>query len=189
MSRKRKNAGASNDPIGEIRLGFDGLLGALGDVVSEISHRLEAGEAREVHKSFEFDTGKGPVRAEAGVRVRFADAGGGERTATSRSMSGPVNPERKPSQKRDGGASPRTIDFEIVEDEAAWRLIADIPGVARDELSLSDAEGGLVIETTGARRFLATCPLPEGVEVNDLDVSLRNGILELAAKTDETSST
>ncbi len=181
MSHERKKSNSSTDTIGDIRHGFDGLLGALGDVISEVSERLEAGEAREVHKSFEVETGKGPVRAEAGVRVRFADGAGGARSNSRASMARAVNPERKKETARATEPMPRAIDFEIFEDESIWLLIADIPGVDREELKLSEADGDLVIETIGARRFRATCALPEGIRAASLNVSLRNGILELTA--------
>ncbi len=51
------------------------------------------------------------------------------------------------------------------------------------------AEMNLVQEKpVGARRFHATCPMPANVLIDDLDVSLRNGILELTAIIDETGS-
>ncbi|MEO0918700.1 MAG: Hsp20/alpha crystallin family protein [Pseudomonadota bacterium] len=183
MSRDPKDRKGGGDPMGEIRTGFEGLFGTLGEVISEIADRLETGEAREVRKSFEWNTEKGPVRAEAGVRMRFADAGGTSRPTRSRPMAEPVNPER-PAAKAQPKATeaPRPIDFEILDDGSTWRLSADLPGVAEAELSLTGDDGELVIETTGKRRYHAVCPLPPGVTADQLAVTLRNGILELHAK-------
>ena len=183
MSRRPKTGAGSSDPIGEIGAGFEGLMSALGAVVSEISERLEAGEAREVHKSFEWDTGKGPVRAEAGFRMRFADQVHGGRDAGERRVAEPVNTATSRTKAADPNPPQppaRPIDFEIVVDGNAWRLNADIPGVEESELRLSEDAGMLVIETTGARRYACRCPMPEGVRADALSVSLRNGILELA---------
>ena len=75
------------------------------------------------------------------------------------------------------------MDFEILEDAGAWRLTADIPGVEESELSLGIADGELVIESTGARRFRGATDVPDGVALEDIEVSLRNGILELSCLT------
>lgn len=181
MSRDRKNSDASGNSPGDIRLGLDGLLGALGDVIAEVSERLESGQSREVRKSFEVDTGRGPVRAEAGVRVRFADDGGRSQTS-SRPAAQPVNPRRPSPPTSSSESKVRAIDYDVFDDGDTWRLSADIPGVDQGELNLADDDRELVIETTGARKFAARCPLPEGVSAKDLDVSLRNGILELTAQ-------
>lgn len=183
MSRDRKDRQQGDAPFVEIRQGIDGLIGTLGEVFSEISDRLETGEAREVRKTFEWDTGKGPVRAEAGVRMRFADAGQGA-ASTSRPMTQPANPDRRTPNKPFKAPEPRPIDFEIVETDGTWRLTADIPGVDDTELFLCEDGGELVIETTGDRKYRVVCPLPDGQTVEGLNVSLRNGILEISSHTD-----
>ena len=80
------------------------------------------------------------------------------------------------------GAAPpaRPLDIEILQDAETWRLTADIPGVAEDEIRLTREGGALVIETTGARRYKGRADLPDGVALDDIGLSLRNGILELS---------
>jgi HSP20 family molecular chaperone IbpA len=73
------------------------------------------------------------------------------------------------------------MDFEVFEDSGIWRLTADIPGVEEHEVCLARGDGDLVIETKGVRRFRCVSPLPEGIGPDDLEMSLRNGILELTA--------
>lgn len=183
MSHKRKGQDGFTDPFTEIRGGVDGLLSALGSVVSEISDRLESGEEREVHRSFEVDTGKGPVRAEASFRMRFAESANEGRQRKTRSVTEPVDVPSATATKRSGNSPKgRPLDFEVVEDGGTWTLSADIPGVERSDLRLSEADGNLVIETIGNRRYRAVCPLPKGVGVATLHVILRNGILELSSK-------
>lgn len=183
MSPNDKRGKPGSDPLGDLRLGFNGLLGALGEALSEISERLEDGEAGEVRRSFEVDTGRGPLRAEAGVRVRFADPGRTAPLGAERVMTRPVKDAAAPARTPAGAAAerpPRPIDFEIVEDAGTWRLTADIPGVEEGELSLGLADGELAIETTGARRYSGRAALPAGATPKDIGVSLRNGILELS---------
>ena len=63
----------------QIDLQLDGLLGKLGDTLGEMIERLEDGETGEFRRSHELQTPRGPVRAEAGLRVRMGlgDAAGG----------------------------------------------------------------------------------------------------------------
>ena len=117
MTDNGKKRGSGGDPFGDLRVGFDGLLSALGEAITEISDRLETGQSGQIHKSFEVDTGKGPIRAEAGVRVRFADGGGDGRRAGASGMSRPINtPPPAAARPRPSSEAPvRRIDFEIVE--------------------------------------------------------------------------
>lgn len=187
MSNDRKSRNSGDIPLGDITAGFGTLIDALGAAISEISERLDKGETGEVRRSFEVDTGKGPIRAEAGVRVRFADQGpraeptGGVRAhAPHRSATtGQAQPRSSPPS--------RPIDVEILEDAGTWRLTADIPGVEKDEVALAISEGELVIETTGRRRFEGRAAVPDGITLDDIGLSLRNGILELTCPSNKAS--
>ena len=57
----------------DIEAGLGTLLSALGDAVAEVTQRLGDGQTGEFHRSIDIETAQGPMRAEAGVRVRFAD--------------------------------------------------------------------------------------------------------------------
>lgn len=184
MTRDDKRRKPGGDPVEELAAGFGGLMNALGAAISEISERLDAGASGEVRRSFEVDTGKGPVRAEAGVRVRFADAAGRGEGAAARAYPRPINTPA-PGADAAGAEAARSrrvrpLDFEILKDAETWRLTADIPGVEADEITLDVVDGRLVIETTGHRRYAGAADLPEGVARDDIGLSLRNGILELS---------
>ncbi|MXQ07941.1 Hsp20 family protein [Alphaproteobacteria bacterium GH1-50] len=170
------------DPVSDIRAGFDGILSALGEALSDISSRIENGNTGEVHRSFDMDTAKGPLRAEAGVRVRFAGQEIGSTAPRRRAPTTPVNAPR-PATRDDtplSEAPVRKMDHDIVEDDETWRLTADIPGVGREDLVLDLVENTLIITTTGTRRFRGEASLPPGIALDDITVSLRNGILELS---------
>lgn len=189
MTKDKTKETSGNGPMDDIKIGVDGLLGALGATIAEITTRLEQGQASDVRKSFEVDTGNGPVRAEAGIRVRFADSGRSDQATKPR----PVNPDRREAQTDTGrpdtrmSGSVRPLDVEIIDEDGTWRLVADMPGVEEHEVSLSKDAGHLVIETTGARTYRATTVLPSGIEPDELECSLRNGILELSHAPNSTS--
>lgn len=160
------------DRMDEIQLGLGGVFDALGEAFSEVTRRLEEGQAGEVRRSYEVDTGKGPLRAEAGIRVRFA---GADVTPTSPSTS-PVNTP-KPAAPPEA----RSIDADILEDaDGGWRLTADLPGVALDDLLLSQDGTQLKIETKGARHYRTEFDFPPGRRIEELNVHLNNGILDLS---------
>lgn len=186
MTHDDKPRKPGGDPLGEFAAGFGGLMNALGAAISEISERLDVGETGEVRRSFEVDTGKGPVRAEAGVRIRFADAAGRGEERSGRPFARPVNAPAPAAKQAPAGAGQgravRPLDFDILEDAETWRLTADIPGVEADEITLDVVDGRLVIETTGPRRYRGSADLPAGVLREDIGLTLRNGILELSCK-------
>lgn len=185
MSKNDRTRSKSQDPVTEIRLGLDDLFQALGTALGDISNRLEAQETGEVHRSFEIDTGKGPIRAEAGVRVRFA---GAEAVGPSAPQAQPNDVDRTRPEMRRRRSAPearrpeRPVAFEIVEDAENWRLTADMPGVGREDILLTSDEGTLVIETQCQRHYRGRASLPADITVDDLEVKLRNGILELTAR-------
>lgn len=175
-------------------LGLGTLFEALGEAVAEVTRRLEDGQTGEIHRSYDVETGKGPVRAEAGIRVRFADASAGAEERGVRPVNRP-GPPAKTSERASPGDEPasdthtpkpvRTIEYTVFEDAAGWRLTADLPGVGAPDLVLSDADGNLIIETTGARHYRATVALPESVCAADLEVRVNNGILVLRYAPDD----
>lgn len=172
----------SNDPkkrfkqaTEEIDLNLGSLFGSLGDAIGEMVSRLEDGTSGAVARDHVFDTEKGPVRAQAGVRLRM---GGLDTGQAKRAAPQPVNPNR---EKATAPAAPKTrgLSYEMLEDTDAWVLTADLPGVARKDLTLCRKDAQLVIETTGTRRYHAAVDMPGAFELEDIKTTLRNGILNL----------
>ncbi|MBF9029976.1 Hsp20/alpha crystallin family protein [Rhodobacterales bacterium HKCCE3408] len=152
----------------EIDLRLGGLLGQLGSALSEALSTLE--DQGEVRRETTFDSDRGPVRASAGIRIRTV---GG----TAHAPEGPAHPGRR---RTDPKPPPRPIDATILRDETGWRLIADLPGIPRDDLTLETEAGELVIRAAGrGRRYAGRFPLPDGVAAEDLTVSMQDGLLEL----------
>ncbi len=67
------------------------------------------------------------------------------------------------------------------EDDKAWTITLDVPGVSREDLSIS-AEGAVVrIETRqeAPRRYRAVYELPQEIDVEATEARLENGVLTL----------
>jgi HSP20 family protein len=71
--------------------------------------------------------------------------------------------------------------FDVQQDDKAWTVTLDLPGVARDDLSV-DIEGSIVrIETRAEakRRFKAAYELPQDIDAAASGAKLENGVLTL----------
>lgn len=155
----------------EINLNLGGLFGSLGDALNEMVSRLEDGKSGSVQRDHVFETPKGPVRAQTGIRVRMGglDAGAAPKPAR------PINPDRKtPAQ-----TAPRDLAYDLLDDDDGWLLTADLPGVTLKEVVLDASPEGLTITTTGKRSYRAEVALTGGFALADIKINLRNGILEL----------
>lgn len=156
----------------DFNLNLGNLFGSLGEAVNDIVARLDDGKSGEVMREHVFDTEKGPVRAQAGIRVRV----GGLEQPQQPSKASPINRPRKPAAQP---ATPRSFSFDLFEDADLWVLSADLPGATASEIVLRAEGDVLVITTTGERKYAANVTLAGGFDVDRTTVSLRNGILEL----------
>jgi HSP20 family protein len=71
--------------------------------------------------------------------------------------------------------------LKVTQDDAAWTVTLDLPGVAREQLKV-DIEGAVVrIETVAEapRTFKAAYELPEAIDVEATTAKLENGVLTL----------
>ena len=76
------------------------------------------------------------------------------------------------------GAKP---DVELTQDDKAWTLTLDVPGLAREELSI-DIEGSVVRIASKAeakRQFKAAYELPQDIDAAASAAKLENGVLTL----------
>ena len=71
--------------------------------------------------------------------------------------------------------------FKVEQDEKAWTVSLDLPGVAKDELSIT-IEGSIVrIETRkeAQRQFKAAYELPQDIDAEASTAKLEDGVLTL----------
>jgi HSP20 family molecular chaperone IbpA len=74
-----------------------------------------------------------------------------------------------------------TPGFKVEQDDKAWTVTLDLPGVAREELGIS-IEGAIVrIETKAEakRQFKAAYELPQEIDVANTGARLEHGVLTL----------
>ena len=77
--------------------------------------------------------------------------------------------------------SPSTQRVNVQQDEKAWTVTLDLPGVTREELSIA-TEGNVVrIETKAEakRQYKAAYELPQEIDVDASSAKLENGVLTL----------
>ena len=72
--------------------------------------------------------------------------------------------------------------FNVEQDDKAWTVTLDVPGIAREELSIS-IEGTIVRIDTKAeakRKFKAAYELPQDIDAEASGAKLENGVLTLS---------
>ena len=72
-------------------------------------------------------------------------------------------------------------NFKVEQDEKAWTVTLDAPGIAKDELSIN-IEGNIVrLETKpeAKRQLKAAYELPQEIDVDATTAKLENGVLSL----------
>lgn len=159
----------------EIDLRLDGLLGELGKTLGEAIGRLNAGETDLKHTR-SFGDENGPVRAQAGVHIRMGGAAFGGTTEAP-----PPDPGSEP--RASGAAKPeRDIVASVLEDDGVWSLSAELPGMSRDDLEIGLDDGVLTLRAeTADRAYRGTFDVPAALSLEAMEVTLRNGILDMVA--------
>lgn len=74
-----------------------------------------------------------------------------------------------------------TLGFDVKEDDKAWTLSLDLPGIAREDLTIN-VDGAVVrLETKpeAKRQYTAAYELPEAIDVDATSAKLENGVLTL----------
>jgi HSP20 family protein len=169
-SRKRRREKRPEEGGGfEVDLGLGGLFKGLGNFLELLSELAESGKT-EISRTGEIK-GPGPTKAVYGFTVRMG-AGGKpvvERFGNVRSTAaGPVvEEEREPS-------------VDIFQEEEDVVLIAELPGVEREDVRLS-IEGDILTLTAerGERRYQKEILLPCPVRADSIQFTCRNGVLEV----------
>lgn len=87
--------------------------------------------------------------------------------------SGPAPQARRPS-------------LTIREANGVWTVEAEVPGVARPDLSLSASGRTLTVEASGRRRYAFSAEAPRPVTVDEIEIALEHGLLTLSLPFDRT---
>jgi HSP20 family molecular chaperone IbpA len=172
----------TEDPKKRRRLGVDGLdvnldalLGSLGQALSTAINRLDQAQTSGTETSQTVETPFGPITTSAGFRVRSGGVAAGKATADAPK---PVNPSR--AAPASPSTEPRELVYDIFEDDDAWILTADMPGVGTNDVMLSQDGTVLVLTTSGARAYHTRIALPCPCPLDQISRNLSNGVLTLA---------
>lgn len=83
----------------------------------------------------------------------------------------------------------RDIHVDIYEDEGTLRVVADLPGVSKDDIELTCDGERLTIDATGSQReYHERIDLPKSVEEHTAEASYNNGILEVSFETGDNTA-
>lgn len=168
--QEKKEEGA---PI-HLDLGLGGIFKGLGDLLDVLSEMSESGE-EEVTRTGEFkvkglgEKGQGVY----GVSVRTGIGGipQVQRFGNIRS-----------SKEGAVVADVREPLVDVFEEEQEIVVVAELPGVAEEEVGVDVNEDILSVKTTGDRKYEKEILLPAAVDAESLSKTFKNGILELRAK-------
>ncbi|XGI84267.1 Hsp20/alpha crystallin family protein [Halorutilales archaeon Cl-col2-1] len=79
--------------------------------------------------------------------------------------------------------SPRV---EVFDDDDSVRVVADLPGVRKEDISLNATDDSLRIRASSdERRYDTTVQLPERVDPDTAEATYRNGVLETTFEKEE----
>ena len=185
MSEKRKTFEQAAQDI-DLRLGD--VLGHLGSALDEVVSRLgDAQDGGEIRRERRFDTEKGPIRASAGIRIRSLGDPASIVAPQSRSPDKPINPNRKtPTRTPQGerkGPSVRDVEATIIQDGGVWMMVAEMPGIARDQITWHVHDGLLRVEgRNDTRHYRVETDWTEAASPDGLECHVANGIVELRTK-------
>ncbi len=169
-ARRREPRRESREEIG-VDIGLGGIFKGLGEFINLVSDMAEAGES-EVTRTGEFkvkglgDRGRGvygfTVRTGIGGTPRV------ERFGNIRSTEeGPVVDEvREPL-------------VDVFDEGATVLVVAELPGVAEEEITVEVKDDVLTLETAGERKYAREVLLPCSVDAATMKKAHKNGVLEL----------
>ena len=74
------------------------------------------------------------------------------------------------------------VDTVVHEKANTVKVIAEMPGVSKEEIDLKAKKDSIIITTTGSRKYDITVPLSVPFDSNSVHANYTNGVLELSLK-------
>ena len=188
MSDETKNKGIKVT----LDLGFGGLFKGLGDLVDLVAKTAaqseeastEQGEGAQSEETSS-EQGEG-VQTKQG-EIRFKSAGREGRAVygfSIRSGLGGIPKVERFGNVRTTAEGPVVAEVreplvDLFDEQAEIVVVAELPGVAEEEIHINIQDDILSLETIGERKYAKEILLPCAVNADTLQKSYRNGILEL----------
>lgn len=178
-----------NAPDISAMLGMGGFLDGVSNLISKFGDLAERGE--QLRKSMgDAETTNKPIRTSGAFTVRFGGLGGDSSDASSVM---PVNtrtsePKGASPSSTAKAASPaareipkdRTANVEVFEEEDHVLLLAEMPGVASEDVDLNFEEQSLHIQgASKTANFKATVELPRKYTPEQVTIHANNGVIEI----------
>ncbi len=96
-------------------------------------------------------------------------------------------PDGPPKIQEFGNLQRNTIEVDVIpnEENSEIKVVAEMPGVAKDDINVYVDEDDLVIDATRAdKKYHARVPIQHTIIDDDIKASYRNGILEIVFSTE-----
>jgi HSP20 family protein len=159
-------------------LGLGGLLGGLGNLVEKLTDLAQT--AQEMQQSGEFEKiveGR-RVRTSYGMRVRVGLNENGSNDATH------VEPVAKTRRESPAQQAPvqevREPAVDIFEEDDHLLLIAEMPGIAAEDVQLDVQEDILTLTAAqGEKRYRKEVLLPASYPQDKMQITSNNGVVEI----------
>lgn len=164
-------------------LGMGSFLDGVTNLIGKFGELAERGE--HLRKSMgDAETSAKPIRTSGGFTVRFGGLKGDSSEAASVN---PINASAKStsasssqSEKATGVPKERTANVELFEEEDHLLLLAEMPGVASDDVKLNFVDRSLSIEGhSKTAQFKAQVDLPKTYTAEQVAISANNGVVEI----------
>jgi HSP20 family protein len=170
---KKQNPSKPADKVVKSSFSMGGLLGGLGGLIDKLSELAEAGE--ELSRSGEFKDSSGEIRGVYGINVK---TGLGDRGQTELKVE-PFGSVRRGPVDRPLGDDLREPLVDIHEEDDHVLVLVELPGVAKENVTLKLADGRLGLSATrGKTTYRKEIDLPTGCEAEHMSWECSNGILQ-----------
>jgi HSP20 family protein len=170
---RKQDSSKSSDKTVKTTFNLGGLLGGLGGFIEKLGELAEAGE--ELAKSGEFQDASGKIRGIYGINVKTAL---GESGQTELKVE-PFGNVRRGTADRPKGEDIREPLVDIHEEDDYVLVLVELPGVAKENVSLEVADGQLKLSATrGKTTYRSELDLPESCKGETMSWECSNGILQ-----------
>ncbi len=162
-------------------LGMGGIFDGVSNLLNKFGELAEKGEHLRQSYGNREGQSESPVRGSGEFSVRFGTAL--DRVNQGRSNVAPVRATKGSGNAKAPVDRNREPNIEIYEEEAYLLIIAEMPGVAADDLKIELQADQLVLQgSSKSFDFQKRISVPQSVTTEGKAVSVNNGIVEIQLK-------
>ena len=170
----KRDASKPSEKIVQSSFNLGGLLGGLGGFIEKLGELAEAGER--LSQSGEFQNASGKIRGVYGINVKTALGEGGQTELKVE----PFGNVRRAAVDRPSGEDVREPLVDLHEEDDHVLILIELPGVARENIHLSVADGRLELSAErGKTVYRKEIDLPQPCSAEHMSWESSNGILQV----------